>query len=49
MNATSTVARTNAVSEVQAIRPEESTRARDARGKIRTTHDQMRLPSARKK
>ncbi len=29
--------------------PEESARSREARGKIRTTHDQMRSPSARKK
>ena len=50
VRATSTVARTNAVSEVQAIRPEESAREREAaRGKIRTTQDQIRLPSARKK
>ena len=49
VNATSTVARTNAVSDVQAIRPEESARSREARGKIRTTQDQIRLPSARKK
>ena len=43
------MARTNAVSEVQATRPEESAREREARGKIRTTQDQIRLPSARKK
>ncbi len=49
VNATSTVARTNAVSDVQAIRPDESARAREARGKIRTTQDQIRSPSARKK
>ena len=49
VKATSIVARTNAVSDVHATRPEESARSREARGKIRTTQDQMRLPSARKK
>jgi len=49
VKATSTVARTNAVREVQATRPEESTCTREARGKIRTSQVQMRLPSARKK
>ncbi len=43
------MARTNWVSEIQATRPEESTRARAARGARRTSHDQMRCPSAMKK
>ncbi len=47
--ATSTVARTNWVSERHATRPEESARERAARGKIRTTQAQMSCPSARKK
>ena len=48
-SATRTVARTNWVSDTQATRPEASTRSRAARGAIRTSHDQMRSPSARKK
>ena len=47
--ATITVARTNWVSEIQATRPELSTRSRAARGESRTTQAQIRLPSARKK
>ncbi|CAB4698487.1 unannotated protein [freshwater metagenome] len=47
--ATITVARTNWVSEIQATRPEESTRSRAVRGASRTNHDQIRSPSARKK
>ena len=47
--ATSTVARTNCVSETHATRPEASTRSRAARGASRTSQDQMRSPSARKK
>jgi hypothetical protein len=47
--ATITVARTNWVSEIQATRPELSTRARAARGESRTSQAQIRLPSARKK
>ena len=47
--ATRTVARTNWVSDTHATRPEASTRSRAARGAIRTSHDQMRSPSARKK
>ena len=47
--ATMTVARTNWVSEIQATRPELSTRSRAARGESRTTQAQIRLPSARKK
>jgi hypothetical protein len=49
VTATITVARTNWVSEIQATRPELSTRDRAARGAIRTTQAQMRSPSARKK
>ena len=49
VSATITVARTNWVSETHAIRPEESTRSRAARGKRRTSQDQIRSPSARKK
>ena len=41
--ATSTVARTNWVSETHATRPEPSTCSRAARGARRTSHDQMRL------
>ena len=48
-SATSTVARTNWVSEIQATRPEPSTCSRAARGASRTSHAQMRPPSARKK
>jgi hypothetical protein len=48
-SATTTVARTNWVSEIQATRPEESTRSRATRGARRTSHDQIRWPSARKK
>ena len=47
--ATRTVARTNWVSDTHATRPEASTRSRAARGAIRTSHAQMRSPSARKK
>ena len=47
--ATITVARTNWVSEIQATRPELSTRSRAARGDSRTTQAQIRLPSERKK
>ncbi len=47
--ATMTVARTNWVNDTQATRPELSTCARAARGAIRTTQDQIRSPSARKK
>ena len=47
--ATITVARMNWVSEIQATRPELSTRARAARGESRTNHAQIRSPSARKK
>ena len=47
--ATITVARTNWVSEIQATRPELSTRPRAARGASRTSQAQMRSPSARKK
>ena len=47
--ATSTVARTNWVSDTQATRPDASTRSRAARGASRTIHAQMRSPSARKK
>ncbi len=47
--ATRTVARTNWVSERQATRPDESARIRPARGKSRTTQDQISGPSARKK
>ena len=43
------MARTNWVSEIQATRPELSTRSRAARGESRTTQAQIRLPSARKK
>ncbi len=49
VSATITVARTNLVSDCQAMRPEESTSARESRGKTRTTQDQIRSPSARKK
>ena len=48
-SATSTVARTNCVSETQATRPEASTRSRAARGAIRTSQAQIRSPSAMKK
>ncbi len=48
-SATRTVALTNWVSEIQATRPEASTRSRAARGATRTSHDQIRSPSARKK
>ena len=48
-SATITVARTNWVSEIQATRPELSTRSRAARGAIRTSQAQIRSPSARKK
>ena len=47
--ATSTVARTNWVSDLQATRPDESARRRPARGKRRTSQAQIRWPSARKK
>ena len=47
--ATITVARTNWVSEIQATRPQLSTRSRAARGDSRTIQAQMRSPSARKK
>ena len=47
--ATSTVARTNWVSDTQATRPEPSTSTRLARGDSRTNQAQMRWPSARKK
>ncbi len=47
--ATRTVARTNWVSETHATLPDASTRSRAARGAIRTSHDQMRSPSAMKK
>ena len=47
--ATSTVARTNWVSDFQATRPDESARSRPARGNSRTSQAQMRWPSARKK
>ena len=47
--ATITVARTNWVSEIQATRPELSTRSRAARGASRTSQAQIRSPSARKK
>ena len=47
--ATSTVARTNWVSERQATRPDESAWRRPARGNSRTIQAQMRAPSARKK
>ena len=49
VTATITVARTNWVSEIQATRPELSTRARAARGESRTNQAQIRSPSARKK
>ena len=49
VSATSTVARTNWVSEIQATRPEQSTRSRAARGASRTSQAQIRSPSARKK
>ena len=48
-SATSTVARTNWVSDTHATRPEASTRSRAARGASRTSQDQIRSPSARKK
>ncbi|CAA9361307.1 MAG: hypothetical protein AVDCRST_MAG34-2492 [uncultured Nocardioidaceae bacterium] len=48
-NATSTVARTNWVRLSHATRPDPSALARAARGNSRTTHAQMRRPSARKK
>ena len=48
--ATITVARTNWVSEIQATRPELSTRSPARRAaKSRTTQAQIRSPSARKK
>ena len=47
--ATITVARTNCTSDSQATFPELSTRSRATRGASRTTHDQIRSPSARKK
>ena len=47
--ATSTVARTNWVSDFQATRPDESACIRPARGNSRTIQAQMRCPSARKK
>ena len=47
--ATSTVARTNWVSDCHATRPEESARRRPARGNRRTSQAQILAPSARKK
>ena len=47
--ATSTVARTNWVSERHPTRPDESTRSRAARGNSRTNQVQISGPSARKK
>ena len=47
--ATSTVARTNWVSDCQATRPEESAFRRPARGNSRTSQAQIFGPSARKK
>ena len=50
VTATITVARTNWVSEIQATRPELSTRAaRGARRRAAPTQAQIRSPSARKK
>src|SRR5674476_981168 len=45
INATTTVARMNDVSDFHAVWPEELTRSREARGNSRTSHDHMRSPS----